>query len=244
MKTKSLLIVLLLIVTPGALHAEGLFQGFGVPVPVVSTGQTELIGLIIASMTFGPASTDTMVIDVSPLQITNANATDIVATAIGLSVGAVTIDTTNNLVEIPVQPTAASSGSIRIQGIRVAVAGANLNSLNARLYWLNSQNAFITGGSVPVISSVQSGLVPQVITGTPAGFTGQVYNSTATLQLAEGFPGAFSSSLQYGQTGATEIQITISDFPPGGQLILPAASAANETTATLALARGQSGTLT
>src|SRR5262249_18495379 len=73
---------------------------------------------------------------------------------------------------------------------------------------------------------------------------GQVYNSTATLQLTEGFPGAFSSSLQSGQTGATQIQITISDFPPGGQLILPGAITANETAATLAIASAQSVTLT
>src|SRR3954467_3035106 len=153
MKAK-LLLFLCLVVPPGALHAQGLFQGYGFPVPVVSTGQTEVIGLIVASMTLGPAATDTLVIDVSPLQITNANASDIVVSATGLSVGSTIIDTTNNLVEIPVQPASTPSGSIRIQGIRVAIAGANISLFNARLYWMNSQNAFIAGGSVPVISSV------------------------------------------------------------------------------------------
>src|SRR5262249_50520193 len=100
------------------------------------------------------------------------------------------------------------------------------------------------GGRGTVINSVQSGLVAQGITSTPAGVTGQVYKSTATLQLAEGFPGAFSSSFQYGTNGATEIQIHITYFAPRRPHIRPDGSDANETTATLALARGQSGTLT
>ena len=238
MKQKVLLFVpLFVVLLPALLPAQGLFQGFGFPVPVASTGQTELIGLILASMTLGPVAADTFVIDVSPLQITNANAADIGVTATGMTVGATTIDTTNNLIEIPVQSSSGSSGVIRVQGIRVAVAGAGINSFNARLSWLNSRNAFMSGVSVPVINSVQSGLVAQWFTGATSSSSGQV-SSSSTIQLTEGFPGAFSNSSQYGQTGPTQIQITVTNFPAGGQITFPISVTANETAATLTSTAG------
>ena len=244
MKTKLLpLLLFLFFLSPGSLLAQGLFQGFGFPVPVVSSGQTEVVGLILASMRFGPVTADTLVVDVSPLQITNANPADIVVTASGLTVDPTIIDTTNNWIEIPVEAGSASSGVIRIEGIRVAVAGANINSFNARLFWLNSRNAFTAGASVPVISAVQTGIVAQSMS-SPSVFSGQVYNSSSTIQLSEEFPGAFSNSSQYGQTGPTQIQITVSNFPAGTQMNFPAAVAANESAATLATTNGQAAVLT
>src|SRR5438309_11279895 len=129
MKSKFLGIVLFLtFLSPGSLLAQGLFQAVGIPKPVTATGQTEVIGPIIVSMTLGPAGAGTLVVDVSPLQITNANATDISVTTAGLTVGATTIDTTNKLVQIPVNASSSLSASIRIEGIRVAVAGTSINS--------------------------------------------------------------------------------------------------------------------
>src|SRR5579862_6244119 len=233
MKTKlSGLLLFFISLSPASLLAQGLFRGFSSPVNVASTGQTELTGSILASMTSGPAAADRLVIDVSPLQITNASPADITVKANGLTVGATTIDSTNDLIEIPVQSSNASSGLISIQGIRVAMAGAGINSFNAHLSWLNSRNAFIAGASVPIINSVQSGLIAQWITG-----------SSSTIQLAEGFAGAFSNSSQYGQTGPTEIQITVSDLPAGGQMTFPATATANETAASLTTTGGQPVTL-
>jgi hypothetical protein len=241
--TKVFVALLFVFLSPVSLRAQGLFQALGFPATVASTGQTELIGLILASMTNGPALADTLVIDVSPLQVTNANASDIAVTATGMTLGVTTIDTENNLVQIPVLLSNASSGLIRIQGIRVAVAGMNVNSLNARLRWLNSRNAFTAGGSVPVIKSVQSGLAAQWIIGAPAVSNGQV-SSSSTIELDEGFPGAFSNSSQYGQTGPTEVQITVTDFPAGGQMTFPASVTANETAATLTTSGGYPVVLT
>src|SRR5689334_13812039 len=135
------------------LLAQGLFQGIGIPKTVTATGQNEVLGPIIVSMTLGPASAGTLVIDVSPLQITNANAADISVTPIGVTVGATTIDTTNNLVQIAVVGSSSPSASIRIEGIRVAVAGTGITSLNAKLSWQNSLNVFTTGNSVQVINA-------------------------------------------------------------------------------------------
>jgi len=62
-------------------------------------------------MVQGPAVAGTLIIDVSPLQLTNAVAADISVTATGLTVGATTIDTNNNLVKIPVMAGGSASGS-------------------------------------------------------------------------------------------------------------------------------------
>jgi hypothetical protein len=238
------ILLFLVLLTPGSLLAQGLFQAVGLPATVTSTGQTEVIGPIIVSMTQGPAGAGTLVIDVSPLQITNATAADISVAPTGLTVGATTIDTTNNLVQIPVNASTSSNASIRIQGIRVAVAGTNINSLNAKLSWLNSGNVFTSGASVPVISSVQSGLVAQPITDPFVIFNGQVYRNTSTIHVAEGYAGAFSNSAQFGQTGSTQVRIRVTDFPNGIQMVFPATITANESSATLTAVGGAPVTLT
>src|SRR2546425_7838317 len=212
MKSKLLVTILLgIFFAPCSLWAQGLFQGTGIPATVIGTGQTEVIGLIVVSMTQGPAVAGTLVVDVSPLQITNANAADITVTAFGLTVGAATIDTTNNLVQIPVQAGGSATASIRIEGIRVAVAGTGINSFNAKLSWQNSLNAFLRGTSVPVINTVSGGLVVQPIT-DPRG-------TSRMIHLSESYSSAFSSSSQFGQTGSTKIRIRITDFPDGAQIL-------------------------
>src|ERR1051326_6053106 len=101
MKTKLLpLVLFVLFILPHSLSAQAFFKGFGVPATVASTGQTEVIGLILAAMTSGPLVADTLIVNLYPLQITNASATDIVVRANGLIVGAPIIDTANDLVEI------------------------------------------------------------------------------------------------------------------------------------------------
>ncbi len=220
---------------PGSLLAQGLFQGIGIPKTVTATGQSEVVGPIIVSMTLGPAAAGTLVVDVSPLQMTNANAADISVTPVGLTVGATTIDTTNNLVQIPVNAGASTSASIRIEGIRVAVAGTSITSLNAKLSWQNSLNVFTGGTSVQVINAVQSGLTAQPITDPFLVYAGQVVRSTSTIHVSEGFASAFSNSAQFGQTGPTQIRIRVTDFPEGLQLMFPSIVTAHESGATLTL---------
>lgn len=244
MKFSKLFLFSVLLITPGSLLAQGLFQGTAIPVTVTATGQTEVIGPIIVSMTQGPASAGTLVIDPSPLQITNAAASDILVTPAGFTVGATTIDTTNNLVEIPVNASNNSTGSIRIDGIRLAIAGTKITSATAKLSWMTPGNDFIGGTVVPIINSVQSGLVAQPITNPFLIYNGQVVRSTSTIQLAEGYPGAFSNGAQYGQTNPTEVQITVTDFPTGIVMNFPASITANETGATLTTSGGGTADLT
>src|ERR1043165_4418036 len=136
MKAKLLTLLLFVIFLPHPLSAQALFKGFGVPATAASTGQTEVIGLILAAMTSGPVVADTLLINLYPLQITNASASDLVLRANGVIVGTPMIDTVNDLVEIPVPASISATGSISIEGIRVAVAGTGINTFNARLSWL------------------------------------------------------------------------------------------------------------
>ena len=200
MKSKFFGILLFfMFLLPGSLLAQGVFQGHGIPNTVTATGQAEVIGPIMVSMTQGPAGAGTLVIDVSPLQITNVSAADITVTPTGLTVGATAIDSTNNLVQIPVNARSSTTASIRIDGIRVAVAGTNANSFNAKLSWLNSGNVFTSATSVQVINSVQGGMVTQPITDPFLIYAGQVVRSTSTIHVAEGYPSAFSNSAQFSQ---------------------------------------------
>src|SRR2546428_12211584 len=103
----------------GTVFAQGaLFTGLGIPKTVTATGQTEVIGSVMASLRLGTTDGGNLVINVSPLQITNTSASDIQVTATGIGVGAPTIDTINSLVRLPVNA-GATSGSIRVDGIRV-----------------------------------------------------------------------------------------------------------------------------
>src|SRR5881396_2372187 len=98
MKSKFLtLLALLLLFGPGRLMAQGLFEGFGFPRTVTATGHTEVLGYVMVSLRQGTTVAGTLVIDVSPLQVTNANPTDISVVAVGIGVGAVAIDAENSL---------------------------------------------------------------------------------------------------------------------------------------------------
>ena len=245
MKSKFLGIVLFFILlTPGSLLAQGVFQAVGIPRTVTATGQTEVLGTIILSMTQGPAGSDTLVIDVSPLQLTNANPADISITATGLSAGTTTMDTTNNSVQIQVTGSTGSTASMRIDGIRVAVAGTGITSFNAKLSWLNTRNVFTSSPSVQVINAVQSGLVAQTITDPFLIYAGQVVRSTSTIHAGEGYASAFKDCCQFGQTVPTEVRIRVTDFPDGLLITFPATVTATESSATLNTAGGGAVSLT
>src|SRR5207253_8192701 len=126
-----------------------------------------------------------------------------------------------------------ASGSIRLEGIRVAVAGVGINSFNAKLSWPDSLNVLIEGTSVPVIDAVRGGLTAQSVGNRFTVFNGQVYGSGPTIRVSEGYASAFSNSSQSGQTNATQVRIRVTDLPDNLQMIFPAAVTAHESAATL-----------
>src|SRR5207249_7354059 len=163
---------------------------------------------------------------------------DISITATALTVGTTTMDTTNNLVQIPVTGSTGSTASLRIDGIRVAVAGTGITLFNAKLSWLNTRNVFTSSPSVQVINAVQSGLVAQTITDPFLIYAGQVVRSTSTIHVAEGYASAFKDCCQFGQTVPTEVRIRVTDFPDGLLITLPATVTAIEWSSTLNTAGG------
>ena len=229
----AVFVSVLMLFSSGSVLAQGLFRGFGFPRTVTATGQAEVLGPIMVTLVQGPAAAGTLVIDLSPLQMTNANAADISVTATALTVGSTTIDADNHLVKIPVIAGGAASGSIRIEGIRVAVAGTGINSFNAKLSWQDSLNVFIDGATVPVIAAVQSGLIAQAVGDRFTVFNGKIYGSGPAIRVTEGYASAFSNSSQSGQTNPTQVRIRVTDFPDNLQMIFPAVVTANESAATL-----------
>jgi hypothetical protein len=237
------LITFLMFLAPGRLWSQGLFQGLGLPRTVTATGHTEVVGSILVSLREGTTQAGILLIDLSPLRITNTLATDISVVPTGnLAAGAVTIDAEKGLVRIPVFA-GGTAGIIRIDGVRVSVPGTGITSMNAKLSWENSLNLLTSGTSVTVIDSVQSGLAADPITDRFVIFNGQVLDNTSTISLREGYPAAFSSSTGYGQTVPTRIRIRVTDFPANLQMIFPASVTAKNSTSTLTTLEGSAVTL-
>src|SRR5206468_1294570 len=248
MKAKFVgLLTLIMVFAPGRLLGQGFFQGFGFPKTVTATGQTETVGTIMVSLVQGTTEAGNLVIDLSPLQITNASPTDISALPSGnLAVGTTTIDTEKSLVRVPVVG-GKTSGAIRIDGNRAAVAGTGVTSMNAKLSWEGSSSAlpnlFTSGNSVVVIDSVQSGLAADPITDRFVIFNGRVFDSTSTISLREGYTGAFSSSSAYGQTVPTRVRIRVTDYTANLQMTFPVSVTAKNSGATLTTVEGAPVTL-
>ncbi len=237
------LLTLIMLFAPGRLMGQAFFQGFGFPRTVTATGHTEIVGTVTVGLRQGTTVAGTLVIDLSPLQITNTLPTDISVIPSGnLAVGAVTIDTEKSLVRIPVLA-GGTSGTIRIDGIRVSVAGTGISLMNARLSWESSLNVFTAGTSVTVIDAVKSGVAADPITDRFVIFNGQIFDGTSTISLREGYPGAFSSSAGYGQTVPTRVRIRVTDYPANLQMIFPVSVTAQNSSATLTTVEGSPVTL-
>src|SRR6266850_2568392 len=236
------LLVFLFLLVPGRLSAQGIFEAFGFPKTVTATGHTEVVGGVMVSLRLGTTTSGTLVVDLSPLRITNTNAVDIRVAATGMTVGAVTIDAEKGLIRLPVFAGAAS-GSIRIDGIRVSVAGTGITSLNARLSWEDSLNIFNSATSVNVVNAVQSGLAADPITDRWVVFNGQLFDNTSKISLREGYARAFSDSAEFGQTVSTRIRIRVTDYPANVQMFFPASVTSPESGATLTTLEGGPVTL-
>ena len=198
MKLKLLnLVFVVFLVLPGSLLAQGIFDGFSFPVTVTATGQTELVGAIMASLRAGTTMSGTLVIDLSPYKITNPNAASIQITATGITVGAITIDTDSSIIRIPVNA-GASAGSIRIEGIRIAIAGTGATSVNAKLSWEDSLNILASGTTLTVVNSVQTGLAADPVTDRFVIFNSQLVDNTSTISVLEGYASAFADTANFG----------------------------------------------
>jgi hypothetical protein len=238
MKLKLLgLVFVVFILLTGSLQAQGIFDGFSFPVTVTATGQTELVGGIMASLRTGTTVSGTLAIDLSPYKITNPNAASIQITATGITVGATTLDTDASIVRIPVNA-GASAGSIRVEGIRIAMAGTGATSVNAKLSWENSLNVLASGTTLAVVNSVQTGIAADQVTDRFVIFNGQLVDNTSIISVREGYASAFSDATNFGQTVPTRVRIHLSDLPAGLQLNFPASVTSKDSAASLTTVGG------
>src|SRR5215831_4184299 len=150
---------------PFEANAQGFFDSISIPKAVIATGQTETLGFVELTLKQNNTANDTLTVDVSPLQITNTNASDISVTLSGaITIGTPTIIGDQGQFKIPVNA-GAGSGTIIIQGIRAAVAGTGATSINAKLSWDNGRNYFGNGISSPLTTTTSLPVVNKVLNG-------------------------------------------------------------------------------
>src|SRR5437763_10787399 len=90
-------------------NAQGIFDRVSIPKSVIATGQAETLGLIQVTLRQNSTASDTLIVDVSPLRITNTSAADIRVTTSGaITIGIPTILADQGLLKIPVNAGAAS----------------------------------------------------------------------------------------------------------------------------------------
>src|SRR5205085_8619329 len=148
-----------------------------------------------------------------------------------ITVGAVTIDTDNSIVRVPV--TGGTNGSVRVDGIRIAIAGTNASVVSAKLSWAGQQNILSAGDTVTIADQVRSGLSVDPMTDTFLIYNNTVLDSTAKITLREGYASAFVNTTDFGQNTPTKIRIRVTDFPTGLTMRFPTTVTAAETGATL-----------
>ena len=196
-----------------------------------------MVGWMLVILRSGTTMSSTLVIDVSPFRITNTYATDVRVAATGITVGATTIDVDNNLVRIPVNA-GATAGSIRVEGIRVSVAGTGASSIGAKLSWENGLNLFSSGRNLTLVNAVQTGLAADPITDRFLVFNGQVVHATSTISLREGYASAWTNSRDFGQTVPASVRIRVTELPANLQLTFPSSVTARNSGATLTTSEG------
>jgi len=229
MKMKTLLAAAVFFAFSAAAFAQATYTVGSTPVTqVVKSGQTEKTGDISFNHVPGSAASVAGTITITyGVPITVNIATRVTVTGIGDyatdPAPSVNTSASNNNAGVLVinVPAGRAAGSIRVSGVRVAVAGTTLTVLSAALSSTGNQ---ITAGqtSVEVIKSIapgitsisvdpSSGIVINSVSGIPSG-------SPSTIRVTEGFLTAFgvTASADATQTISTMVKVSLSSPPPAG----------------------------
>jgi hypothetical protein len=199
----AILLSALLSVVPSQGFAQGMFESFAFPKTVITTGHTEVLGPVHLALVQGSIVADTLVIDVSPLRVTNRSAADIQVTTSGnISAETVVLEPEERRVRVPVN-TGGNNGFLRVDGIRVSLAGSNSTSVSARLSWAGRQNILSQRDSVVVVNQVRSGLVVDRMSDLFAVVNNVVVDNTGTIVLHEGYDSAFVNGSDFGENTDT-----------------------------------------
>ncbi len=199
---------------------QAVFTTSATPVSAADIGEAELTGGIQLSVNSGTSVAANFVIQYSAT-ITNNRASEILVVGTGglnTIASTPTLDRNQNavIISVPSGGTKESGSTIRMIGVRVALAGGGYTSVTATVTGAGSPtNTILAGQSIiTVINSIRQPF--SVTVGAPVTWAKGVINSASdftTVRVVENYIGAFSSFIGfYGQTQPSQLRLT--PFPP------------------------------
>jgi hypothetical protein len=204
------------------LFGQAAFSLSSSPATGADIGIAELAGQISLSVVAGTTVAAPLIIQYSA-PITNNHAVEIHINGTGGLAGIAPVPSllsAENSILIDVPAGGNIGDTIRIRGVRVALAGGNFTSVSATVSSpTGAGNGIAAGqGSVIVINSILPPFSVDVTSTPPLSFTrGTVTNGTSSFMITEGYSGAFTDGVGiFGQTLPTTIRITpYPELPPG-----------------------------
>ena len=220
----SLLLFALLSATPFLAAQNAIFVVGGASRTVIDVDKTALTGRIDFTISTGTSGVGTMVVQYQNVVIATTDTTGVTVTGTG-GLGAVTVlpvDQAAGIVSISVPAGGGPGDSITLDGVRVDVATAGVETVSANISALaGSGFAFLVGTTtVEVISSAEQGLVVVASNSdTVLEYAAIPATGPATkFVLREGMPDVFSDVVgaappAFGQTVATRVRILVLGLP-------------------------------
>jgi len=219
MKTRTLLVAAAMLLTfTAAAYAQSTLTVGSIPVTaVIRSGNAEKTGDVTFSVVSGVSNTGTITISYGvPITSPSANITVVsnpagqaTLNSVSYSGGTVVLNVAAGLVQ---------GNTIVLSGVRVAVAGTSLTTLDASVSAV--ANAITAGQTtVRVINSIAAGLASiGYASGTSAGqinaVSGNVDKQSDTVRITENFLNAFGTVVDATQTQPPLIRLTLNQLPP------------------------------
>ena len=219
------------------MFGQAVFSISSSPNTVADIGVAELAGQIALTITSGTSAAASFILQYSAA-ITNNSATEISVTGNGGLAGIAlhpTLAGTNSIaINVPAGGTIGNS--IRIQGVRVALAGTQYTNVTVNIGSPSGSGNSIAGGGsiITVVNAVVQPFAVDLSGTTPLSFSrGTITNATTSFVITEGYANAFTSTVvpavgAFGQTVPTSIQLTpYPAIPVGLSVTFPATISAN-----------------
>ena len=241
----SLLLLALLSATPFLAAQDAVFVVGGASRTVIDVDKTALAGRIEFTISTGTSGVGTMVVQYQNVVIANTDTTGVTVTGTGAFFGTVAVlpvDSAAGIVIISVPAGGGPGDRITLDGVRVNVATAGVETVSADISaLLGSGFAFLVGTTtVEVISSAEQGLVVvESNSDTVLEYAAIPATGPATkIVLREGMPDVFSDVVgaappAFGKTVATRVRILVLGLPSGSTITFPAIVTSVNTGATL-----------
>lgn len=215
--------VCLFFLSAAPLFGQAIFSVASSPTAAANIGVAELSGQIMLSVYSGTTVGSPLIIQYSA-PVTNNSASEILISGTGGLAGIAPAPSLlgggSNSILINVPAGGTVGNFIRIQGVRVALAGGHYSSVEATIGSpTGTGNSILAGRNVlTVINSILQPFTVDTSETLPLAYTrGAVTNSTSSFVITEGYASAFTSAIGTGgQTVPTSIRITPYPGIPSG----------------------------